>query len=264
MVRAALAPLRALYVDLDGTLLGRGASLLHDADGRFSLAGVRALEACWRADVEVVLYSGRRRAQLAEDARLLGVVSFVYELGSAVSVNGEDTVLAGNWTHARIADSGAPRLLLERFAGRLEPHAPWHEGREYTHLLRGVIDPAEADAVLAEAGFDELALRDNGPIARRSPTLPDEPARAFHLLPRTASKAAGVAMHRRIRGLAPAECAAVGDSAADVEVAGVVGAFWLVANAPEGVGGGANVRRAEGRNGEGVYEAVLTELAERR
>ncbi len=264
MVRAALAPLRALYVDLDGTLLGRGASLLHDADGRFSLAGVRALEACCRADVEVVLYSGRRRAQLAEDARLLGLRSFVYELGCAVCVDGEDTVLAGSWTHARVTGSGAPRLLLERFAGRLEPHAPWHEERDYTHLLRGVIDPAEADAVLAEAGLDELVLRDPGPIARRSPTLPAQPARAVHLLPRTASKAAGVAMHRRIRGLAPHECAAVGDSAADVEVADVVGAFWLVANAPEGVGRGARVRRAEGRNGEGVYEAVLTELAERR
>ncbi|HEY6396611.1 MAG TPA: hypothetical protein VIX82_04055, partial [Solirubrobacteraceae bacterium] len=53
--------MRCLYVDLDGTLLGPDASLLRGADGRFSSLGVRALEACWRADVEVVLYSGRRQ-----------------------------------------------------------------------------------------------------------------------------------------------------------------------------------------------------------
>ena len=45
----------ALYLDLDGTLLGRGASLLHDGEGAISLLGVRAIEACLRADVEVVL-----------------------------------------------------------------------------------------------------------------------------------------------------------------------------------------------------------------
>src|SRR5262249_25694308 len=56
---------RALYLDLDGTLLGRGASLLHDGEGAVSIDGVRAVQACLRADVEVVLMSGRRRAQVA-------------------------------------------------------------------------------------------------------------------------------------------------------------------------------------------------------
>jgi hypothetical protein len=48
-----------------------------------------------------------------------------------------------------------------------------------------------------------------------------------------------------------------------------VSTFWLVANGlagdpslREALGG--NVRVCEGRNGEGVYEAVITELAERR
>ena len=55
----------ALYLDLDGTLLGRGASLLHDGEGGLTLLGVRAIEACLRADVEVVLMSGRRRWRIA-------------------------------------------------------------------------------------------------------------------------------------------------------------------------------------------------------
>jgi len=54
------AAMRCLYVDLDGTLLGPRASLLTGSGGKFSLLGVRALEACARADAEVVIYSGRR------------------------------------------------------------------------------------------------------------------------------------------------------------------------------------------------------------
>jgi hydroxymethylpyrimidine pyrophosphatase-like HAD family hydrolase len=69
---------RCLYVDLDGTLLGRRASLLHDGDGEVSIDGVRAVQACLRADVEVVLMSGRRRVQVAEDARLLGQDSYIF------------------------------------------------------------------------------------------------------------------------------------------------------------------------------------------
>ena len=50
--------------------------------------------------------------------------------------------------------------------------------------------------------------------------------------------------------------------------ASTVGTFWLVANAEPAVHdaarGLANVRVAEGSNGAGVYEAIITELAERR
>jgi hydroxymethylpyrimidine pyrophosphatase-like HAD family hydrolase len=52
----------ACYLDLDGTLLGRGASLMHDGEGAVSLLGVRAVEALLRAGVELVLMSGRRRS----------------------------------------------------------------------------------------------------------------------------------------------------------------------------------------------------------
>ena len=42
---------RCVYLDLDGTLLGRGASLLHDGAGNVSIEGVRAVQACLRAGV---------------------------------------------------------------------------------------------------------------------------------------------------------------------------------------------------------------------
>src|SRR5271167_4044505 len=118
--------MRCLYLDLDGTLLGRGASLLHDGEGRVSIDGVRAVQSCLRADVEVVLMSGRRRMQVFEDARLLGQSSFIYEAGSCVVLDGEEHWLTGELVPGevtiaeQIERSGAPALLLDHYAGRLE------------------------------------------------------------------------------------------------------------------------------------------------
>jgi hypothetical protein len=264
----------ALYLDLDGTLLGRGASLLHDGDGGISLLGVRAIEACLRADVEVVLMSGRRRAQVAEDARLLGQRAFIYEAGCVLELDGEQLwlteLVAGERTvHQQIEDSGAPAMLLEHYAGRLEYHDPWHRGREISHLFRGLIDAAEADGLLREHGHGHLRLVDNGGVHRQSDTLGQ--LRAYHLIPAGGSKAAAVARHMRARGLRREDTAAVGDSREDLAVAAVVGSFWLVANAlehdptmREALGAHSNVRVAEAEYGAGVYEAVITTLAERR
>ena len=53
------------------------------------------------------------------------------------------------------------------------------------------------------------------------------------------------------------------DSIEDLDVARVVGRFFLVANAEAEGGAYPNVTRTEGRNGEGFYEAVIQTLAER-
>ena len=265
---------RCLYLDLDGTLLGRGASLLHDGEGAVSLAGVRAVQACLRAGVEVVLMSGRRRAQVAEDARLLGGDSYIFEAGACLVLSGEEHWLTGalqpgELTIAeQIERSGAPALLLARYAGRLEYHEPWHVGREVSHLFRGLVDAFEADRLLAEHGHEDLRLVDNGAVSRRSPALAALPqVRGYHLVPAGASKAGAVALHRRARGYARAACIAVGDSREDLACAVQVGAFWVVANALErdpslsaAVAAADNVRVAEAGYGAGVYEAVLSEL----
>ena len=255
--------MRCLFLDLDGTLVGAGASFLRDAEGGFSLAGARALEACHRAGVEVFLYSGRRRAQLHEDARLLGCSGYVFEAGGGIEVDGEVTWPApereGTW--AAIEASGAPRLLLEHFAGRLEVHAPWHTQREVSHLLRGRIDLDEAHALLARHGLDGVRLLDNGGTRRASPALAGlGELRVYHLVPAGVSKAGAVAQVIGMRGYDPAECVAVGDSPEDVVLADVLGTFWVIGDAP--AGGRANVRRASELAGAGVYEAVVTTLAE--
>jgi HAD superfamily hydrolase (TIGR01484 family) len=256
--------IKCVYTDLDGTLLGKGASLFRTAEGEFTLLAARALEACHRAGVEVVIKSGRRRAQVMEDARLLGQTSYIFEVGTGMVIDGELTFLTGELKprdgktiHEQVAESGAPELLLERYAGTLEHHAPWHLDREVSHLFRGLIDAREATEALAAAGHAGLRLVDNGEIGERTHT--------YHLIPASASKARAVARHMRARGYAREECIAVGDSREDLEVAEVVGRFFLVANAVAGdVSGFPNAERTEAAMSEGFYEAVVRALAEAR
>ena len=190
-------------------------------------------------------------------------------------MDGGETLLTGH-LHPRdgltvyelIRDSGAPALLLERYAGRLEYHSPWHDHREFTHLLRGLVDLDEANALLAANGHDDLRLVDNGAIAPK-PSLPDLEAapHAYHLMPSSASKAAAVEVHMRARGLYASDCVAVGDSREDVGIAPLVGRFFLVANGAAkdpALATQPNVEVTEGRNGEGFYEAVIRSLAEAR
>jgi hydroxymethylpyrimidine pyrophosphatase-like HAD family hydrolase len=251
--------LRCVYTDLDGTLLGRGASLFHDGEGAFTLMPGRALEACHRAGVEVMLISGRRRGQVAEPARLIGAGAYCFEIGGGLVIDGEETWLCGDFqprdgrTPWELVDeSGAPALLLDAYADRLEPHSPWHLGREVTHLFRGAVDVDEANAMLAERGLGSVRLLDNGTI--------DADRRCYHLAPATASKAAAVVAHMRARGYSPDECIAVGDSHEDVQVAPAVGRFYLVANADPQLNGGGNVVRTEAAHGDGFYEAVVQSL----
>jgi hydroxymethylpyrimidine pyrophosphatase-like HAD family hydrolase len=269
--------IRCVYTDLDGTLLGRGASLFRDADGAFTLLPARGLEACHRAGAEVVLKSGRRKAQVMEDARLIGQTSYIYEVGCGLVVDGDEWFLTGELqptpektVHQQIDESGAPRILLEAYPGRLEPHSPWHVERQFSHLMRGLVDAAEADALLAEHGLGNLRLVDNGAISPKE-SLADLPGppHAYHLIPREASKAAAVARHMQARGYSPEECIAVGDSREDLDVARSVGRFFLVANAVErdpslreALAGLGNVEVTEASYGEGFYEAVVRSLAE--
>jgi phosphoglycolate phosphatase len=272
--------MRCLYVDLDGTLLGPNASLLTGAGGQFSLLAARALEACARVGAEVVIYSGRRQSSVFEAARLIGSSAFIFELGCGLVLDGElewltDGVVpsaeAGT-IYDQIEVSGAPALLLERYADRLEYHLPWSQHRDVSHLFRGELDVDEANALLAEHGFEWLRLVDNGVVRAASEQMPGLPViHAYHLIPAGASKARGVAAHMRARGFAREDCIAVGDSREDMETESVVETFWLVANALErDLTLGADASRRPGLRiasesyGAGVYEAVVTTLAEGR
>ena len=277
--------MRAVYVDLDGTLLGPRGSLLAGPNGDFSLDGVRALQACNRAGAEVVIYSGRRQGSVFESARIIGQSSYIFELGCGLVLDGELEWLTdgcepspdAGTIYEQIETSGAPQLLLERFAGRLEYHTPWSVGREVSHLYRGEVDLDEVAAVLDAAGFGWLRLVDNGVLAAHGVAIDGdtfglraERVHAYHLIPAGSSKARAVARHMQNRGYARDEVIAVGDSREDLGAADVVGAFWMVANGlardptlSAELSGRPEVRVASAGYGSGVYEAVVTTLAER-
>jgi hydroxymethylpyrimidine pyrophosphatase-like HAD family hydrolase len=269
--------LSCVYTDLDGTLLGSGSSLFRDADGSFSLAQARGLEACHRAGTEVVIMSGRREPQVREAARLMGQSSYIYEAGCAFAIDGETTLMTGEMVpdesgtvYEQIERRGLPQMLFERYEGLLEHHAPWHHGRVLSHLFRGKVDVDEVNGVLEEAGAGDLRLLDNGAIGRAMPAI-DGPTHAYHLVPRMVSKANAVAAHARARGYDPADCIGVGDSIEDLEVAAAVGRFFVVANGPErdpGLRGALsawdNATVTEGSMGDGFYEAVVSALMDRR
>ena len=267
-------PLRCVYTDLDGTMLGRGASLLRDAEGEFSTRAVRALEACHRAGVEVVIQSGRRKAQVYEDARLIGQRSYIYEMGSALVDGPEEVFLTGSFqpgaqtVYEQIEASGAPRLLMEAFPRRIEPHSPWHTDRFFTHLFRGAVPLEEVERLFAEHDLD-VRLVDNGITERRSPELVADRVHTYHLIAREAGKGRAVAAHMRRRGFAPEEVIGIGDARGDLEVAEAVGRFFLVANAldrdPELATRSRhpNVIVTEEPMTAGFYEAIVRSLAER-
>ncbi len=137
--------LRALYVDLDGTLLGPRGSLFRASDGGFSMDGARVLQACDRAGVEVVIYTGRQERGVDELMRLIGQRSYIFELGCGLVVDGEREWLTGDLVPSnehgtifeqiqRFGSTGAAAEDVRRPAR--VPHAVVHRPRGLPRVAR--------------------------------------------------------------------------------------------------------------------------------
>jgi len=260
--------IRALYVDVDGTLVGPGGDVLW--------GGTRLVEAllrCRRAGVAVVPVTGRGRVQVRELCRLLGFPRGIGELG-CVHVEGPEVryelggfPFAGRTPVEAMEAEGAIALVLG--SAGLEPHDPWNEGRVATFVLRGLAEVADTNESLARHGLPWCRLVDNGVLRRRaggvgSPARrpdgvgapagrEDSALRAYHLAPAGTGKAEGVRIDRDRHGLAAEEVAYVGDAAADLACADEVGQCWLVANADPGLDW---PLRTTAAYGDGVAEVV--------
>ena len=232
-----------VYSDLDGTMVGPRGSFWLDADRKLTDEPSKALLALHRAGIALVLVSGRTRAQLVEAGRIFGADGFIAELGSVVVWSGwrEHRVLPGEMPAAFdgqvpfevMAQLGIPDELFARYPGRLEWHAPWHQGHEVDAMLRGAVDVVEVEAWLAAQGWGWLTLRDNGtlPIGRSTGlSLQGLPAHVYHLMPRGVSKGLAVAWDLQRRGLTAGQAIAIGDSISDLEMADSVSDLWLTAN----------------------------------
>jgi hypothetical protein len=266
----SLSPVRVVYTDVDGTMLGPGASFFTRFGGGYTLRPARVLVEALGRGVDVVLVSGRSGYQLRENVRLLGLRNYIAELGveigydqgERVVVDTGDLEVPGEDLYRYITESGAVDFLFRRYPGRLEYHTPWSRYREHTPLFRGFLDLEEVNRELEER-FPGLALVDNGVLPFRSPTLEVSEVHAYHLMPRGVSKEKAVQKDMELRGFSREETVAVGDSLADLAFSEVVGAFFLVRNgflanpgAVELVRERANVVVTKGYLNEGWAEAL--------
>jgi phosphoglycolate phosphatase len=275
----ALSRVEIVYTDLDGTLLGRGGSLLVDGDGSPSTVTADAIVRVNAAGLTVVVTTGRNRIQCTEITRLLGWRGFIAELGAVVVpergaepiyATGDwpaDAMLPGETPWQAIERVGAPRLLAECFPGRIEPHAPYHYNREATHLLRGCIDMPEAQAALDVL---ELPVRivDNGVIHPIATGLVGvDEVHSYHLAPPGVRKVDAIVEDLARRGLTREQAASIGDAPADVEMADATAVCVLVGNALGHVGvaeaadSRANVYATTGHRGDGWAEFASAWLA---
>jgi hydroxymethylpyrimidine pyrophosphatase-like HAD family hydrolase len=230
---------RTVYTDLDGTMLGRGGAFVRDPDGAPVSEPMSVLLDALAAGIDLVPATGRSLRGLLGDARILGMRDVIAEMGALIAYDlGAEIVTnlgeypGGEEPPARHMERvGALDLLFGEFRGRLEHHTPWSAWRDYTQLLRGLVDTGEADRVLDEAGFGWLTLHDNGRLRRGYLGLQPGTAHAYHLMPRGVHKGSAVALDRTRRGIARDETIAVGDAIADLTMAPEVGALILVGDA---------------------------------
>ncbi|MEJ5186457.1 MAG: HAD family hydrolase [Candidatus Geothermincolales bacterium] len=266
----ALRQVKVVYTDMDGTMLGPGASFFTRFGGGYTLRPARVLVEVLSRGVDVVLVSGRSGYQLRENVRLLGLRNYIAELGVEIGYDqGERVVIdtgelevPGEELYRVITESGAVDFLFREYPGKLEYHTPWSRYREHTPLFRGHLDLEEVNREL-DRRFPGLTMVDNGVLPFRSPTLEVHEVHAYHLLPKGVSKEKAVSRDMELRGFSPEEAVAVGDSLADLAFSDVVGAFFLVRNgflanpgAVELVRERANVVVTEGFLNEGWAEAL--------
>ena len=80
---------RYVFTDLDGTMMGPGSCVLKNAAGEPSLEFATALVDLARAGIEVIPCSGRNRSMLHEDTRVLGLNSYIGEMGGLIRLDRE-------------------------------------------------------------------------------------------------------------------------------------------------------------------------------
>lgn len=184
-----------------------------------------------RAGIQVVPTSGRNRTMIHEDARVLGLNSYIGEMGGLIMYD----LKANDWEyltgdmpydpscgltpHQVIEQTGVCEKILARWPHKIEYHNDMSTGykyREVTVGMRGDVPDDEVQAILDEAGCG-LVWACNGHLTHLSkPTTLElnrvEDGRAFNINPRGSTRALplrasastwGSSARRRLRSATP-------------------------------------------------------------
>lgn len=246
-----LKRIRYVITDLDGTML-HGASALVDSQANPSYKLAQTLCELQNAGIEVIPCTGRNRAMVRENARMLGLHGWIAEMGGILCTSqgriSESHYFCADMAfdetqgltpHELIEQTGVVAKLLQRWPNQLEPYNDNGKGyqyREVTVALRGCVDENEAQAMLDACGLN-LYLADNGLISRISgqTTLmcnPENPVgmHTYHITPQGLDKGSGAKKYLELKGWKAENVLCCGDSPADIDMADVGNVFMFMKN----------------------------------
>ncbi|MFR7670141.1 MAG: HAD family hydrolase [Collinsella sp.] len=160
-MRERLAKVKYVFTDLDATMLAPGSCVLRDNDGNPSTKLVEAVVALARAGIQVVPTSGRNRTMIHEDARVLGLNSYIGEMGGLVMYD----LKANDWEyltgdmpydpacgltpHQVIEQTGVCEKILARWPHKIEYHNDMSTGYKYREVTVGMRGDVPDDEVQA-------------------------------------------------------------------------------------------------------------------
>ena len=249
VLRERLAHVQYVFTDLDGTMFA-GSCALSDNEGNPSLKLVEALVALKHAGIEVIPCSGRCRAMVREDCRVLGFNSFIGDMGGLLMYD----LKADDWEyftgdmlydpscgltpHQVVERTGVIQRIIDRYPGHIEYYNDMANGYKYREVafgLRGDVPEGELRTMLDEVGA-EVDLANNGLLTYVSKpttlTVADgAPVWGYMILPKGLTKGRALDHFCERRGIDRSQTLGIGDSAADFQLAGHVDTFVYVENA---------------------------------
>ena len=249
-LRERLARVRYVFTDLDGTMFAPGSCALIDNDRAPSLTLVSAIVDLKRAGIEIIPCSGRCRAMIREDCRVLGFNSFIGEMGGLLMYD----LKADDWEyftgdmaydpacgltpHQVLERTGVPQRIIERWPGHIEYYndmANSYKYREVTVTMRGDVPESDLKALIDESGA-KINLANNGLlgyVSKPTTLTPAEGAAVWGcvLTPWGLDKGEALDHFCEHQGIDQSYTLGIGDSASDFQLADHVGTFVCVENA---------------------------------
>lgn len=246
-----LRKVRYVITDADGTMF-TGAKATVNTAGEPSTELVETLVELTKAGVGVIPCTGRNRAMIQEDARVLGFPGWIAEMGGVLCTRQSSNPewhyftgtmpydeASGKTPHDVICETGVIDEVLARWPGHLETYHDngiGFEYREVTVALRGDAPEDDIQDMLDHSGLP-LYLSDNGMvdhISGASELVCDharpEGIHTYHITPAGVSKGSGILRFIDLAGLEPDEVLGAGDSPADCVIADAVGTFLFMCN----------------------------------
>lgn len=246
-----LRKVRYVITDADGTMF-TGAKATVNTAGEPSAELVETLVELTKAGVGVIPCTGRNRAMIQEDARVLGFPGWIAEMGGVLCTRQSSNPewhyftgtmpydeASGKTPHDVICETGVIDEMLARWPGHLETYHDngiGFEYREVTVALRGDAPEDDIQDMLDHSGLP-LYLSDNGMvdhISGASELVCDharpEGIHTYHITPAGVSKGSGILRFIELAGLEPDEVLGAGDSPADCVIADAVGTFLFMCN----------------------------------